>query len=118
VFCAIGVWSLRGTYLRETVDLFWHSFAGVGSLVERVSFGPLIRIRWTGGSLLSNPSRPLFLPPPTLPTPCGRRPPSSSTHLQPPPPPPHQTLATPSSSPSLQGASPLLLDLQQVGASL
>jgi hypothetical protein len=59
----LGFGVLGGTYLRETLDLFfWHSFAGAGSSVERVSFGPLIRIRWTGGPLSSRtlvaPSHP------------------------------------------------------------
>jgi hypothetical protein len=69
----VGFGVLGGTYLKETVDIFWHSFAGAGSFVERVSFGPLILIRWTGGPLSSlTLAAPLSLSPP----PCGRPPPS------------------------------------------
>jgi hypothetical protein len=72
----LGFGVLGGTYLRETVDLFLAFFRWVGSSIERVSFGPLIRIQWTKAPpLLSNPSHPL--PPLTLPTPLWPPPPPS-----------------------------------------
>jgi hypothetical protein len=110
VLCAIGFGVLGGTYLRETVDLFWHSFAGAGSSVKRVSFGLLIRIRWTEGSLssltLAAPSHP--------PHPLAAAAPSLSSSLshscsRPPPSLPPFPIAATTSPP---------LDLHRVGASL
>jgi hypothetical protein len=124
---SLGLRVLGGTYFRESVDLFRHSFAGSGARLRDEFSGPLICIRWSGGPLSS-----LTLAVPlSLSHPFGRRPPPSlplfhSCSLPSPflPPfsiaaAPHHTptLAAPTIFPSLR-CSPLRFDLLRVGTSL
>jgi hypothetical protein len=64
VLCVIEVWSFRRHLPQRNSRFFWHYFARAGSSIERVSFGSLIRIRWTGGLLSSLTLAPLTLPTP------------------------------------------------------
>ena len=116
----LGLGIFGEAFTSKIVEFWLDSCArgGRGLTCERV--GPWFLIRPTSSP---NPSRPSLNPlgffsatPPLLSCAAapplsrlGGRPSHSSTHLQPPPHLPHQTLAAPSSSPSLQGAIPFPL---------